>query len=530
MFCTVVSGGLNGIEAYLVQVEVDVSTGLPGFSMVGSLGGEVREARERVQVALRNTGFRLSPMKLTVNLAPANLKKEGTAYDLPIAIGILEAFGYFQPARTDGILFLGELGLDGEIKEVKGVLPIVREAARMHLSCCIVPRENVMEGAMIPGITVRGASNLHQLARFLQAGEQEREQILPATKVDREAYLKSVCEGAGEDFSEVCGQEGAKRAAEIAAAGFHNLLMIGPPGAGKSMIARRIPSILPPLTVDECMEVSAVYSIAGLLKDSCPLIGQRPFQSPHHTISQAALTGGSAVPKPGIISLAHRGVLFLDELPEFSRATLDSLRQPLEDRRVQIARAHGSITYPAHFMLVCAMNPCVCGYYPDKNRCTCSENEVRRYQSRVSGPILDRIDLCVEISPVRLSSFTGARGETSAKIRERVLKARRIQEQRYREKNAASLGKCHFNAEIPAAEIEQICRLGSAQRRLMEQAFDQMRLSARGYHRTLRVARTIADLAGAEEIAEEHLMEALCFRMTDSVWWGRGGRDESKGI
>lgn len=510
MISTITAGGLYGVEAYLVQVEVDISTGLPGFSMVGSLNGEVREARERVQVALRNVGFDQPPMKITVNLAPADIRKEGTAYDLPIAVGILQSYGYFKPADTEGILFAGELGLSGEIKGVRGILPIVREAAKKGIKCCIVPMENASEGAVIPGIEVRGAKDFKQIVRFLQAKASVRNEILPVVEIDRESYFAQAVVEAELDFSDVHGQEGAKRAAEIAAAGFHNLMMIGPPGAGKSMIAKRIPGILPPLSIEESMEVSSIYSVAGKLQETQPLLVKRPFQSPHHSITQAALMGGSIVPKPGVISLAHRGVLFLDELPEFARMTLDSLRQPLEDQKVQVSRVYGNFSYPAGFMLVCAMNPCVCGYYPDKNRCTCTEPEVRKYLGKISGPILDRIDLCVEILPINVSQLNGSVGESSEVIRRRVMAARKIQEERKQ-----------TNATITVSDMDRICYLGKKQRRLMEQAYETMHLSARGYHRTLRVARTIADLANEEQILEEHLMEALCFRMADNTYWRR---------
>ncbi len=524
MISTIIAGGLHGVEACLVEVEVDISTGLPGFCMVGSLGGEVKEARERVQVALKNTGIELPPRKITVNLAPANIRKEGTAYDLPIAVGVMTSSGYLTAAHAEGTLFLGELGLDGEIKGVRGVLPIVREAARQGLHTCIVPAENALEGAMIPGVKVRGAERFGQVLRFLKAEEKEKDLILPATEVDGEEYLRIRGEMDGLDFAEVCGQEGAKRAAEIAAAGFHSLLMIGPPGTGKSMIAKRIPGILPPLSMEESLEVSSIYSVAGKLTGQVPLIVSRPFQNPHHSISQAALTGGTSLARPGVISLAHRGVLFLDELPEFDRTVLDSLRQPLEDRKIHLARVHSNVTYPADFMLVCAMNPCPCGYFPDRNRCSCSESQVRRYLGRVSGPILDRIDLCVEILPLNISKYAGGGGESSADIRSRVLAARMRQEERFKQSHY------RFNAEIREKDMERYCPLGEKQRRLMERAYDAMGLSARGYHRTLRVARTIADLAGEEQILEEHLMEALSFRMADKAYWGRREDLEATGL
>ena len=517
MFCTIYSGGLDGIGAYLVQVEVDISTGLPGFGMVGSLSGEVREARERVQVALRNAGFDLPPMKITVNLAPAHIRKEGTAYDLPIAIGMLAAMGYFDKNALENILFAGELGLDGEIKPVRGIFPIVQEAGKSGMKCCIVSKQNAREGALAGDMDVRGAESINQVVDFLQESDEKRDRILSRV-VETVGATGGQLQEEELDFADVCGQEGAKRAAEIAAAGFHNLLMVGQPGAGKSMIAKRIPGIMPPLTRKESMEVSAVYSVADLLKDSQPLVTKRPFQSPHHTVTMAALTGGSGVPRPGIMSLAHRGVLFLDELPEFSRATLDCMRQPLEDREVHLAKAYGNVTYPADFMLVCAMNPCVCGFSPDRNRCRCTEGSIRKYLGRVSGPVLDRIDLCVEILPVNITKLRQPNGESSAVIRERVMTARHRQEERF---HATA---CHFNGDMKTSEIEKYCLLGTAEQKVMEKAYETMRFSARAYHRILRVARTIADLAGEEQIREEHLLEAICYRAGDRIYWGGGDR------
>lgn len=514
MYSTVLSGALLGVSAYPVSVEVDISSGLPGFTMVGSLGSEVRESRERVIVALKNIGLELPPKKITVNLSPADRRKEGTAFDLPIAIGVLESMEYFRAERAKNVLFLGELGLDGELKRVRGVLPIVREAAAGGVRECVVPLANAAEGAVISGIRVRGASHIRELLQFLtEADEEKREAILPVVNMDEGDVKQTFLREGQPDFAQISGQETAKRAAEIAAAGFHNLLMVGPPGAGKSMIAKRIPGILPPLTREESLEVTSILSVAGLLEDGAALAVERPFRSPHHTISQAALVGGGSNPMPGMISLAHRGVLFLDELPEFQRIALDSLRQPLEERKVNIARIGGNVTYPSDFMLVCAMNPCPCGFYPDRNRCRCTEPQVKRYMGKVSGPILDRIDLCVELHPVDVTGLHGVKSaETSAKIRARVEKARRIQAERF-EGTA-----CRFNADIDAANIGRYCMLGTEEQSFMEQLYHSLQLSARAYHRILKVARTIADLAGEEQIRTEHLLEASFYRPSLEYW------------
>jgi magnesium chelatase family protein len=510
MFSTILSGGFRGVFAYLLEVEVDVATGLPGFSMVGFLAGEVREARERVQVALRNAGFTVPPMKITVNLSPADVRKEGTGYDLPVAVGVLHALGYFNEKAVKDILFIGEMGLNGEIKAVRGVLPIVREAAARGIKCCIVPKGNAREGAAIPGICVRGASHITQVLEFLQGEKVDQESLMPQEKLDVEELLQKEEQVGGLDFADLRGQKGARRAAEIAAAGFHNLLMSGPPGAGKSMIAKRIPGIMPPISIEESLEVSAIYSVAGLLGEEQALVAKRPFQSPHHNISQAALVGGSAVPRPGMISLSHRGVLFLDELPEFKREVLDSLRQPLEEHQVQIARTHGNVRYPSHFMLICAMNPCLCGFFPDRNRCTCTQSEIARYQGRVSGPILDRIDLCVEVLPVKWQQLKRKQQEeSSATIRKRVLQAILLQQKRFQDTHY------QFNGEIEAADMDRYCHLGEEQQKQMEQIYETMGLSVRGYHRILKVARTIADLDGAEEIGGKHLTEAIYYRIPE---------------
>lgn len=518
MYSSILTGSLYGIEANLIHVEVDISTGLPGFSMVGSLSNEVREARERVQVALKNANFDIPPKKITINLAPANLKKDGTGFDVPIAIGILQTLGYFREKATENILFAGELGLDGEIRPISGILPIVKAAAQKGIGTCIVPWDNRVEGSVIPGIRVRGARNIHQLMGFLQETDSERqEQLLPVQPCTTCEILERERSEAGCDFSEIKGQEIARRAAEIAAAGFHNLLMSGPPGGGKSMIARAMAGILPPMTWQESIEVTAIYSVAGMLDPEKPLILRRPFQNPHHTISGAALIGGGVHTRPGAISLAHRGVLFLDELTEFPRNILECLRQPLEDHQVNIARAQGNYIYPADFMLVCAMNPCRCGFFPDKNRCRCSEGEIAKYWSRLSGPLLDRMDMYVETSRIDLEKLQSiGQGESSARIRQRVVEARAVQEERFRGK------KYSFNGDMEPGELEKYCELGREERQLMELAYRRLDLSARTYHRILKVARTIADLAHSERIREEHLSEALAYRLTEGAWRRNG--------
>lgn len=513
MYSTVITGALQGVSAYQVSVEVDISPGLPTLSLVGSLSQEVREARERVGVALRNTGFHLPPGRITVNLSPAKRRKEGTAFDLPIAVGLLAAMDRIPGKQVENTLFLGELGLDGEIKGVSGVLPIVREAASWGVRQCIVPAVNALEGALISGVTVRGAASLQELFSFLLSEDGEGETLLPAVRLDARKLFQEKAAERILDFSEVNGQETAKRGAEIAAAGFHNLLMVGPPGAGKSMIAKRIPGILPPLTLEESLEVTSIFSVAGLLKEGETMVTKRPFRNPHHSISLAALVGGSTVPRPGMISLAHRGVLFLDELPEFQRTALDSLRQPLEEHEIHIARVSGTVTYPSDFMLVCAMNPCPCGFYPDMNRCRCTEPQIRRYMGKISGPILDRIDLCVELQAVDITSLKSCKkNESSEMIRERVIRAREIQKERFQG------SKYRFNGDIEAVDMENFCAMGEKEQQYMEQLYRNLNLSARAYHRILKVARTIADLAETKEITVEHLLEASFYRPAQEYW------------
>lgn len=518
MFCSVSSCTVTGLETNLISVEVDVSCGLPCFQMVGALSNEVRESKDRVRVALKNSGFALPAMCINVNLSPADIRKEGTAFDLPLAIGVLVALGNIEPTTLDNTLVIGELGLNGEVKPVRGVLPIVRKARDLGFDTIILPSANSKEGGLIPGINIVAVEDLMQTFLYLSADVADQ---INSPCLQRHSAITDITLAAPinvPDFADVHGQELVKRSAIVAAAGFHHMLMVGPPGAGKTMIAKRIPGILPPLTMDEALEVTSIYSVAGLLDNENSLISTRPFLSPHHTITDHALAGGGHIPRPGVISLAHRGVLFLDEMTEFKRSTLDIMRQPIEDHYVHIARSHGTYKYPAEFMLVAACNPCPCGFYPDRNKCKCSDPMVKRYIGRISGPLLDRIDICCSIEAIGLDALSNDSSKnnlSSAQMREKVMIARTRQEHRFKGSNIS------FNSEMSPAEISSFCQLGSNEELMIKAAYDSLGLSARSYHRILRCARTIADIDDSESISEIHLSEAIMYRTSGERYWGR---------
>lgn len=511
MFQRVCSAGIWGIEGILVSVEADIHDGLPGFTMTGNLSQETREAQERVRTALKNGDFRLPVKKITVNLSPADLRKDGAYYDLAVAAAVLGAFGVFDGTLLKDSMVAGELGLNGEVKPVRGTLSLVSAAKKGKLKRCYLPAENALEGSMIEGIEIIPVENIRDFVSMLTWPEK----IRPVKRQGWEALTKEGDEGYDVDFSELNGQAVVRRATEVAVAGRHNILYIGTAGSGKTMAARRIPTILPAPDREESIEISKIYSICGLLPPEVPLMTRRPFRSPHHTITPTALAGGGTVPRPGEISLASGGVLFLDELPEFSPKVIEILRQPLEDRSVTVSRLHGSYVFPANVMLAAAMNPCPCGFYPDRSKCRCSNWQVRRYIDRISKPILDRIDVTVEAAPVSYEEFRNpGTNENSAQIRKRVVQARQIQRERFAHQSAV-----RFNGEMGVREIEVFCKLKSPEEAYLKQVYEKMNLSARGCHKILKVARTIADLDGKKEIGRIHLSEAVGYRSLEEKYW-----------
>lgn len=505
MLAKVLSSALVGIDAIVIDVEVDIAQGLPQLATVGLPEGAVRESKDRVKAALKNSGYDFPNRKITVNLAPADVKKEGAAYDLPICIGILAATGTIRREKLKRYILLGELSLDGGVKPVRGCLPVSVAAREAGLCGVIVPMENMGEAGVVDGISVIGVSELSQVVDFLN-GTLE----IPPYHLETGDLFSQAGEGA-DDFCDVKGQEHAKRALEVAAAGSHNLLLLGPPGSGKTMLARRIPSILPPMLFEESIETTKVYSVMGLLERDRALITTRPFRAPHHTISDVGLIGGSNTPKPGEVSLSHNGVLFLDELPEFKKHVLEVLRQPMEDGRVTISRALSSVTYPSRIMLVAAMNPCPCGYLGDPvHLCSCTPLMIQRYRSRISGPLLDRIDIHIEVPAVKYRDLTDrVDGESSAQIAARVAASREVQKGRF------SGTKVRCNAQMTARMIRKYCEPDPAGCRMLELVTDRLGLSARSYTRILKVARTIADLEGADGIRENHISEAIQYRSLD---------------